>query len=90
MKGVEDEAIPLIGVGQRHEHLFCLSAVLPGVVPDDGVPAVKAVLVPEALEDAFGGVPLLLGNAVIILQDAVYDAGEGLPLSLPKGWDAWV
>ena len=65
-------------VGQRHEHLPCLAAVLPDVVLDDGVPAIEAVLVPETLVDALGGVALLLRNAVIIIQDPVDDAGEGL------------
>ena len=64
--------------------------MLPDVVLDDGVSAVKAVLVPEALEDALGGVPLLLGDAVIIVQDVVDDAGEGLVLSLSKGWASGV
>ena len=73
-------------VGQRHEHLFCLAAVLPDVVFDDGVSAVEAVLVPEPLKDALGGVALLLGNVVILIQDAVYDAGERIVLSLSKGW----
>ena len=53
-------------VGQRHEHLFCLTAVLPHIVLDDGVSAVETVLVSEPLEDAFGGVALLPGNPVII------------------------
>jgi len=71
-------------MGQRHEHLPGLAAVLADVVLDDGVPAIEAVLVPEALEDALGGVPLLLGDAVIILQDAVDDAGERLQFGLPR------
>ena len=39
-------------VGQRHEHLPRLVAVLPHVVLDDGVSAGETVLVPEPLEDA--------------------------------------
>ena len=73
-------------VRQWHEHLPGPPAVLPDVVLDDSVPAVKAILVPETLEDALGGMPLLLGDAVIILQDAVNDASESLLLSLSKGW----
>ena len=48
-------------MGQRHEHLPGLAAVLADVVLDDGVPAIEAVLVPETLKDALGGMPLLLG-----------------------------
>ena len=70
-------------MGQRHEHLPCLAAVLTDVVLDDGVPAVKAVLVPEPLEDALGRVGLLPGDAVIIIQNMVNDAGAGLKLGLP-------
>ena len=50
-------------MGQRHEHLLGLTAVLSNVVLDRGVSAVEPVLVPEALEDALGGVALLPGNA---------------------------
>ena len=65
-------------VGQRHEHLLRLTVMLPDVVLDRGVSTAEAVLVPQALEDALGGVALLLGNAVIVFQDAVDDAGVGL------------
>ena len=75
------------GMGQRHEHPPCLTAILPRVVLDDGVFTVEAVFVPEPLEDALGGVSLLLREPEMILQDPVYDAGEGLFLSLSKGWD---
>ncbi len=61
------------------------AAMLPDVVLDDGVPAVKAILVPEPLVDALRRVTLLLRNAVIIIQDTVDDAGEGIVLSLSKG-----
>ena len=46
-------------MGQRHEHLPCLTAILSYIVLDRGVSAVEPVLVPEALEDALGGVALL-------------------------------
>ena len=72
-------------VGKRYEHPPCLAAVLPDVVLDDGVPAVKDILVPETLEDVLGGMPLLLGDTVIIVQDVVDYAGESLLLSLSKG-----
>ena len=62
--------------------------MLPDVVLDDGVSAVEPVLVPEPLVDALGGVLLLLGDTVIIVQDVVDDASESLLLSLSKGWDA--
>ena len=52
---------------QRHEHLFGLAAVLPDVVLDDGVPAVKPVLVSEPLVDALGGVALLPGDLMVVL-----------------------
>ena len=52
--------------------------MLPHVVLDRGVSTVEAVLVPEPLEDALGGVALLPGGAVILFQDLVDDAGEGL------------
>ena len=48
-------------IGQRDKHLPGLTAILSDVVLDWGVSAVVAVLVPEALEDALGGVPLLPG-----------------------------
>ena len=48
-------------MGQRHEHLPGLTAILPDVVLDRGVSAVEPVLVPETLEDALGGVALLPG-----------------------------
>ena len=70
-------------VRQRHEHLPCPAAMLPDVVLDDGVSAVKLVLVPEPLEDALGGVALFPGDALIILQDAVDHAGEELQLGTP-------
>ena len=70
-------------MGQRHEHLPGLTAILPDVVLDRGVSAVEAVLVPEALEYARGGVPLLPGAREVILQDPVDDAGAGLQLGTP-------
>ena len=50
-------------MGQRDKHLPGLTAILSDVVLDCGVSAVVAVLVPEALEDALGGVALLPGRA---------------------------
>ena len=72
-------------MGQGHEHLPGLAAMLPHVVLDDGVLAVKLVLGPQALEDALGRVALLPGTPEVVYQDTVDDAGEGLLLSLSKG-----
>ena len=46
-------------MGQGDEHLLGLAAMLPHVVLDDGVLAVKPILVPQPLEDALGRVALL-------------------------------
>ena len=71
-------------MGQRHEHLPGLTAILSDVVLDRGVSAVEPVLVPEPLEDALGGVALFLGASEVVLQDPVDDAGEGLQLGLSR------
>ena len=63
---------------QRHEHLTRVSPALPNVVLDYGVAAIEPVLFPQSLEDALGGVPLLLRRAQVIFEYAVYDAREGL------------
>ena len=49
-------------MGQRHEHLPGLTAILSDVVLDCGVSAVESVFVPEALEDALGSVALFPGT----------------------------
>ena len=49
-------------MGQRHEHLPGLTAMLSYVVLDCGVSAVEPVLIPQPLEDALGGVALLPGT----------------------------
>ena len=46
------------------------------------------MLVSQPLKDALGGVTLLPGNFAISFQDRVNHPGEGLILSLSKGWDA--
>ena len=74
-------------MGQGHGHLP-RPAALPYVVLDRGVSAIETVLVPKTLEDALGRVALLPGTSEAVLQDPVDDAGEGLLLSLSKGWDA--
>ena len=60
-------------MGQRHEHLLRLPAVLPYVVLDYGVSAVEPVLLPQPLEDALGGVALFPGYAAVIFQNPVDD-----------------
>ena len=62
--------------------------MLPHVVLDYGVLAAEPMLVPKSLEDPLGGVALLPGTPEVVYQDLVDDAGEGLILSLSKGWDA--
>ena len=65
-------------MGQRHEHLLGLTAILSDVVLDRGVSAVESVSVPEALEDALGSVALLPETPEVVLQDPVHDTSEGL------------
>ena len=66
------------GMGQRHEHLLGLTAMLSYIVLDRGVSTVESVFVPETLEDALGGVALLPETPEVVLQDPVDDAGVGL------------
>ena len=70
-------------VGERHEHFLRPPPMLPHVVLDRGVSPTEPVLVPEPLKDALGRVALLSGDPVIIIQDAVDDAGVGLQLGAP-------
>ena len=72
-------------MGQGHEHLLRPAAMLPHVVLDYGVLAAEPMLVPEPLEDPLGCVALLPGTPEVVCQDLVYDAGEGLLLSLSTG-----
>ena len=48
-------------MGQGHEHLLGLTAMLSYVVLDCGVSAAEPVLILQPLEDALGGVALLPG-----------------------------
>ena len=83
--GLSEVALSMArGMGQRHEHLLGPAAALPDVVLDDGVLALKPVLVAQPLEDALGGVALLPGNAEVALKDRADDAGVGLQLG-PSG-----
>ena len=61
-------------VFQRHEHLTHHTPTLPNIVLDYGVAAIEPVLLLQPLEDALGGVALLLRRAQIIFEYAVYDA----------------
>ena len=84
-QGLAEVALSMArGMGQRHEHLLGPAAALPDVVLDDGVLALKPVLVAQPLEDALGGVALLLGDLVVFFKDAVDHAGVGLQLG-PSG-----
>ena len=49
-------------MGQRHEHLLGLAAVLSYIVLDYGVLTVEPVLIPQPLEDALYRVALLPGT----------------------------
>ena len=61
-------------MGHGDEHLLGLAAMLPHVILDDGVLAVKPVLVQQPLEDALCRVALLPREPEIIIQDPVNDA----------------
>ena len=67
-------------MGQGHEHLPGLAAMLSYVVLDRGVSAAEPVLILQPLEDALGGVALLAGTPEVVLEDPVDDAGVGLQL----------
>ena len=71
------------GMGQRHEHLPGLAAALPYVVLDDGVLAVKPVLIPQPIEDAFVRVALLPRHTLVIFQYSVDNAPKWLQLGAP-------
>ena len=53
------------------------------MLPGDS--AALAVVIPEPIEDAFGGVALLPGAPAIIFLDAVDGVGEGLAPELVGG-----
>jgi hypothetical protein len=67
-------------VGQRDEDLG--AGAPPGAdgVLDDGQTSGVAVLVAEPLEDAPGGVALLPGGLLVVLEDLVDDGEEGIEL----------
>ena len=75
-------------MGQRHEHLLFSPPTLPDVILEYGVLTVETVLVPQSLENPLGRVALLPWNFAVAFQDRVNHPGEGLILSLSKGWDA--
>jgi hypothetical protein len=77
--GLAEVGLGLAGrVGQRDEDLG--GAKPPGAdgVLDRGQPALVAVLVPQPLEDPLGGVPLLLGGLLVVLEDLVDDRQQGV------------
>ena len=84
--GIAEIDLGLAGpVAQGHERLGVLAAPGPHGVLDDGVAAVVVVLGLQAVEDAFGGVALLAGGVLILLQNLVDDRQERLELGLAAG-----
>ena len=71
------------GMDERHKHLTRPKPPLANVVLHDGVPARKAVLVPETVEDALCSVPLFAVTGPIILQDPIDDPRERIQLRSP-------
>ena len=69
-------------VGQRDEDLGTGAPPGGDGLLDDGRSAGIAVLVPESLEDAPGGMPLLLGDLLVVLEDLVDDGEEGIEFGL--------
>ena len=70
---------------QRHEHLACPAAVLSDVVLDYGVPTVEAVLFPQTLVYALGGVARASEEVQVIFKYAVDDPGVGSDLGSSGG-----
>ena len=70
---------------QRHVHLGML--IPPGQhgVLDDRVAAVVAVLGPQTVEDAFGGMALFASGVLVLLENFVDDRLERLQLALAAG-----
>lgn len=60
-------------MGQRHEDLPVLLLEVPDDLFDGGVAAGVTVLVPQPLEDATFGVPLLAVDASVLPQDLLDD-----------------
>ncbi len=71
------------GMDERHKHLTRSKLPPANIVLDDGVAARKAVLVPEAVEDALCSVSLLTVAGPIILQDPIDDPRERIQLRPP-------
>src|SRR5262249_27290385 len=69
-------------VGQRDEDLGVLVAPGSNGVLDGRQAALVAVLVAEPLEDPHGGVALLPGGLLVVLEDLVEDREEGPELGL--------
>jgi len=65
---------------QRHEHLALPLALAQHVILHDGQAAAIAVLVPQALEDPFRGVPLLDRLGLIVFQNPVDEPDERIQL----------
>ncbi len=58
-------------LGERHEHFTVTVVVVGEVAPELTLRTLVAVLVAQALEDPLGGVALLLGGGLILLEDLV-------------------
>ena len=57
-----------------HEHLPCPATVLSDVVLDYGVSTVEALLVPQSIEYALGGMALLPLRVEVFLEYPVNDS----------------
>jgi hypothetical protein len=81
-----DQRLAEIGLGvpgrvvQRHEHLAAAPLMLAQVRLHDGVAAGEPVLVPQAVENPLGRVPLLARTVQVLAQPRVDDLGEPVQL----------
>ena len=84
--GLAEVDLGLAGaVGQRDEDLGAGAPPGGDGLLDDGLPAGIAILVAEPLEDPLGGVPLLPGGLLVVLEDLVDDGEEGVELGPGAG-----
>jgi hypothetical protein len=78
------------GMGQRDEDLGGPEPLGGDGVLDDAQAALVAVLVAEPLEDPSGGMALLPGGLLVVLEDLVDEGQEGFELGPGSGDDAAV
>src|SRR5262249_4256930 len=89
--GLAEVDLGLAGaVGQRDEDLGAAAPPGPDGVLDDGQSAPVAVLVAEPLEDPLGGMALLPGGLLVVVEDLVNDGEEGVELGPGSGGRALV